>query len=417
MKPVRYIFFLSFLCLTLTGNINSQWQNTWGPTGFAYQRVECFAQLGSVYFCGTYGDEVWKSTDNGSSNWIQASNGLPAGTVSSLLVSGTDLFAATISGVFKSTDSGTSWTVQNDGLSNTNVTALVLSGDNIFASTYGGIFKSTNNGSNWNAVNDSLTTTFINGLTVKGTNLFACSYGFGSSGVYISTNNGGSWNAANSGLNVNSVSMLVPSGENLFAVTLNGTATQVYISTNNGTSWNSANNGLPESIEKTLLAVGNNVFATAYDKGIFLTTDNGSNWIEVNEGFGTSRTVRSLGILGNEIFAGFYGYSVFRRPLSQMITSVEHIAELVPNKFNLEQNYPNPFNPTTTFRFSIPREEFVKLKIFDSFGQEVTTLISEEMQPGTFEINWDASSAASGVYFGRLQAGDFFQTKKLSLLK
>lgn len=417
MELPRTIIFLLILFLALIDGVNAQWQVTWGPTGFAYQRVECFVQLGPVYFCGTFGDEVWKSTNNNSSDWIAANTGLPPGTVSSLLVKGTDIFAATNSGVFKSTDSGTSWTVQNDGLSNTIITALVLSGDNIFASTYGGIFKSTNNGSNWNAVSDGLTTTFINGLAVKGTNLFACSYGFGSSGVYISTNNGASWSAANSGLNVNSVSMLVPSGENLFAVTVNGTATQVYISTNNGTSWNSANNGLPESIEKNLLAVGNNVFAAAYDKGIFLTTDNGSNWIEVNEGFGSSRTIRSLGILGSDIFAGFYGYSVYRRPIAQMITDVESFSNTQPTDFRLEQNYPNPFNPSTTFRFSIPREEFVTLKIYNAFGQEVETLVSEKLQPGSFEKKWNAAETASGVYFYTLKAGNINQTKKLSLLK
>ena len=89
----------------------------------------------------------------------------------------------------------------------------------------------------------------------------------------------------------------------------------------------------------------------------------------------------------------------------------------IPSTFSLEQNYPNPFNPTTTIRFSLANNEFVSLKIYDVLGKEISTLISEEMNAGTYTVNWNASALPSGVYFYRLQAKNFSETKKLVLTK
>jgi hypothetical protein len=89
----------------------------------------------------------------------------------------------------------------------------------------------------------------------------------------------------------------------------------------------------------------------------------------------------------------------------------------IPTTYSLEQNYPNPFNPATTFSFKIPYSSFVILKVYNILGQEVATLVDEEMQPGSYEVRWDASGMASGVYLYRLQAKDFIDTKKLVLLR
>ena len=85
--------------------------------------------------------------------------------------------------------------------------------------------------------------------------------------------------------------------------------------------------------------------------------------------------------------------------------------------YQLEQNYPNPFNPATRFEFTVANMSFVTLKIYDVLGKEVATLVNSTMNPGTYSIPWDASYLSSGIYFYRLQAGQFVQTKKLTLLK
>jgi hypothetical protein len=100
-----------------------------------------------------------------------------------------------------------------------------------------------------------------------------------------------------------------------------------------------------------------------------------------------------------------------------IITNVVQTENMVPNKFELHQNYPNPFNPTTTIRFSLKTKSFVSLKVYDILGRQVTTLVNEEMSAGNFSRIWNAANISSGIYFYRLQAGSFMDTKKLVLLK
>ena len=89
----------------------------------------------------------------------------------------------------------------------------------------------------------------------------------------------------------------------------------------------------------------------------------------------------------------------------------------LPFKFELDQNYPNPFNPKTTISFALPIHSFVTLGIFDLLGREVAMLVSQEKSAGTYNVAFDASKLSSGIYFYRLQAGSFTETKKLILLK
>ncbi|MBK7230438.1 MAG: T9SS type A sorting domain-containing protein [Ignavibacteriales bacterium] len=88
-----------------------------------------------------------------------------------------------------------------------------------------------------------------------------------------------------------------------------------------------------------------------------------------------------------------------------------------PLTFSLEQNYPNPFNPTTTIGYSIPSNNFVTIKLYDVLGNEVITLVNEQKQAGKYEMLYNASNLASGVYYYQINAGDFTQTRKLMLMK
>jgi hypothetical protein len=85
--------------------------------------------------------------------------------------------------------------------------------------------------------------------------------------------------------------------------------------------------------------------------------------------------------------------------------------------FSLNQNYPNPFNPATTISFTLPSKSFVSLKVFDLLGREVATLVNEQKSAGTYTQKWNAANVSSGIYFYRLQADKFTETKKLLLLK
>jgi hypothetical protein len=160
---------------------------------------------------------------------------------------------------------------------------------------------------------------------------------------------------------------------------------------------------------------GENTFAGT-DSGVFLSTNNGASWTAVNTGL-TYPRVQSLAVLGTNLFAGTYGGGVWRRPLSEMITSVEPATSQMPLQFSLCQNYPNPFNPSTTITFELPQASQVTLSVFDLLGREVSMLVNERRDAGVHAVNFDGSNLASGVYLYRLQAGSYVETRKLVLVR
>jgi hypothetical protein len=88
-----------------------------------------------------------------------------------------------------------------------------------------------------------------------------------------------------------------------------------------------------------------------------------------------------------------------------------------PETFSLTQNFPNPFNPSTRINYQLPTINHVTLKVFDILGREVATLVNEVNRPGVYSVQWNASGVASGVYFYRIEAGSFVETRKLVLLR
>ena len=99
----------------------------------------------------------------------------------------------------------------------------------------------------------------------------------------------------------------------------------------------------------------------------------------------------------------------------------EEQIDKIPTVFLLSQNYPNPYNPSTKIEYSVPQSSQVVIKVFDVLGNEIETLVNEEKPVGTYELNWNAASAAgglpSGVYFYQLKAGEYTSVKKMLLLK
>jgi hypothetical protein len=91
--------------------------------------------------------------------------------------------------------------------------------------------------------------------------------------------------------------------------------------------------------------------------------------------------------------------------------------ESLPKVFALYQNYPNPFNPSTTFRYDVPSPVHVTLKVYNVLGQEVATLVNEVKPAGRYQARWNAAGRASGVYYYRMEAGDFVAVRTVLLVK
>jgi hypothetical protein len=99
------------------------------------------------------------------------------------------------------------------------------------------------------------------------------------------------------------------------------------------------------------------------------------------------------------------------------IIDIRQIGTEIPGTYSLKQNYPNPFNPVTKISFDIPQKAFVSLKVYDILGKEVVRLVSEEKSAGKYIIDFNASYLSSGVYFYKLEAGDFTETRRMVVLK
>ncbi len=145
----------------------------------------------------------------------------------------------------------------------------------------------------------------------------------------------------------------------------------------------------------------------------------------------TSGNVFIAGLVGHTPIQGFLG-SAATIKYSQL-DGIKNIENTVPAHFSLSQNYPNPFNPSTKIKLDIaPPLNLplsggdvharagavgVKLVVYDVLGREVATLVNQQLQPGSYEVNWDASNYPSGIYFYKINAGDFVETKKMILIK
>ncbi|MGH7598976.1 MAG: T9SS type A sorting domain-containing protein [bacterium] len=364
-----------------------------------------------VIFAGTLSG-IGRSTDNGDS-WSIDLPGIPVGALA--INNAGHIFAGTFGqGVFRSTDHGDTLIAVNNGLTNNFIFALTItSAQHIFAGTFdGGVFRSLDNGDTWEPVNDGLTETFVAALAINSAgHLFAAT----DSGVFRSVDNGDSWKFSNAGLPEALVySLAVNAADHLFAGTGdNG----VFRSTDNGNSWDDLNIGFDIKTVRTLVInSAGHLFAgvAGFVGGVFRSLNNGDTWEPINAGWDPAPVLALRFDSQNRIWAGT-DVGVFRSVGST--TTVDEDPGIMPPSFVLAQNYPNPFNPSTTIAFDLAQLAPVKLRVFDATGREVAVLADQVFQAGAHKIVFTPNGLANGVYFYRIEAGGFAQTKKLTLLK
>ncbi len=281
------------------GGVAAQWTQT-GPDGAV---IRALLVSGSNVFAGTNGG-VFRSANDGVS-WTPANNGLAGQFVSAFAANGTALFASTYgttllggAGVFRSTDSGASWTPANNGLSNSNVLSLGVNGTTVFAGVIsGGVFRTTDNGANWTAASTGLSTQIVYAFAAIGSNVFA---GTLTGGVFRSADNGANWTAVNTGLIVPSIAALAVNGTTLFAGTNGG---GVFRSTDSGANWTAVNNGLGIQVISSLAVSGATLYAGSAAGGVFRSTDNGANWTAVNNGL-ANQFIYALAARNATVIAG-----------------------------------------------------------------------------------------------------------------
>ncbi|HXF99352.1 MAG TPA: T9SS type A sorting domain-containing protein, partial [Bacteroidota bacterium] len=240
--------------------------------------------------------------------------------------------------------------------------------------------------------------------------------------IYRSSNGGVNFVGVFSGLPTNIITSVAvhPDSEDVVLVTYSGFGTgKVYRTTNAGANWTNITGNLPDSPANDVLiyypGFATSTYLVAMDVGVFISTDYGQTWTELADGLPNTVAISlDYNLLGNKLRVGTHGRGVYE---TSLVTGVIDYRNTSPESFVLYQNYPNPFNPTTHIRYALPTSSRVQLVVYDALGREVERLVDAEQSPGTYAAMWDARTRASGVYFYKLTAGGFSQTKKLLLVR
>jgi photosystem II stability/assembly factor-like uncharacterized protein len=430
---------------------------------------------GNVY-AGSYSLGLLRSTDHGDSWTFMSANGLPQSDVYAVVAnsSGT-VFASDDGSIYRSTDNGTSWTAVRSGSAGAGgLCSIACQGsDTVYACGVNDWFYySTNNGSNWTWVGSSPSFN-KNPRTVAAKPGGEVFVGTGGGGVFRSTDGGQHWSAANNGLpnvSVNTLSM------STLGTIYAGTTGGVFFSMDDGANWASANGGLIHTdIRAFALDSLGHVFAgastgsstgglwqatsplpvqlikftaNAQDGAVILQWSTAS---EVNNyGFEIQQSLEQKGAYetipgsfvkgnGTTIQEHSYRYTIVSPPrglwyyrlrqidLDGTVAYSEGILAGGPlaqraSECSLDDGYPNPFNPSTTIRFTIVNRQLTVVKVYDVLGCEVSILVNEVKEPGTYTLQFSAEARdgrqlTGGVYFCRMTAGKFTATKKLMLMK
>jgi len=386
-----------------------------------------------------FGNQVYKSKDKGET-WSTVGNVIPSGsTPHSFFVSplDTNIWLVAIQSspdkVYRTTNYGQTWTTVISMAFSNYGQPLEMDQNNphnfYFAPDNGGFYKSTDDGATFTNIFSSISGTggeFRSPCDLlvqwNNSNTIFLADGVTSSGLaklFKSVDGGMNWTS----VHTNASSSEVPSMSNtvfddklIFATEWPGN--NIYKSVNSGNSFvtNNSNSfsGWGSDIcreDPTLIVTG------SWGASATISLNGGSNWTTISSGLsghGGGILVPDRGYIiahqGNNVYKLNVQYTV--------ITSVsENVITGTPNEFNLSQNYPNPFNPTTNIKFDIPNSGNVSLKVYNELGKEVNNLINSYRSAGKYEINFDATNLSSGIYFYKLETGDFTATKKMLLIK
>jgi hypothetical protein len=402
----------------------------------------------SVGYVVTELGAVYKTT-NGGDNWVQKMNlgfpyywyGVYALSIDTVIISGFNNQGPTSTGVVRWTfNGGDNWSSDIVlGIPSgvgwlSNVHFFNVNTGFVVASFSGGVHYTVTGGrdsSSWHYVQVNQDLGWFAG------NIDAQSTGrIYMTGIHLarSTNYGLNWTSGPSADNIFDGGIDFLDDNNLYGWTGGGQISSpvsgwVHRTTDGGSSW-SARYDFSYPVRavrffNTLvgLAVGGNLYQEA--GGIYSTLNGGVNWnLDINtsaEMFAIETkmiTADSADIWCIGSTGGGTGYTgKLYKTRASVITGVQNAGGPFPSNFKLYQNFPNPFNPSTTISFSLPKAGQVKLLVYDLSGRGVDVLLNKYLEAGNYKINWKASFISSGIYFYKLESGDFSDTKKMIFVK
>ncbi len=299
------------------------------------------------------------------------------------------------------------------------------------------IYKSENMGSNWTVLNygNPLNGSPLLSIAVSPLNpdvVYAATAPTANkrAEVFASINGGFTWQNITGNLpDRYYIDMQVsPHDNRVVYITLSGFgSSHLFRSEDGGQTWQDIDNGLLPDLPTSAVIIDpedSNHIYVGNDLGVYSSTDYGQSWQEFKQGLPTAVLVMDLSISpsNRKIRAVTHGNGVYQRTLLEPSGSGKKPSPVLTSTYKLFQNYPNPFNPETKIKFSVPKLSFVTLKVYNSLGQEVRTLIANSYPAGEFSAIWDGKDdsglpVSTGNFFYKIKAGNFETSKKMTLVR
>ncbi len=376
--------------------------------------------------CG-WGSALARTT-NGGTNWNKIPNGTNAYYSMSFINNNTGWvsgrFGTNIELLRKTTDAGLTWDSLYFGNTGPISYITFLDANTGYSTIQGMIHKTVNGGMNWSNIDNYILVyhtnkiTFINSMTGWASKGFASqAYNYCVTVLLKTTNSGVNWfpqivDTTSTYYINNSINdiQFLDANTGYIAMCQYG----IRKTTDGGQTW--AKIYEANSCNKLYFINSNTGWAES-SSNILKTTNGGMSWLPVLVSQGV--IISSMQFV-NE-FTGWAAGSSNSFPKLFKTTNggvwVKNISTEIPSAYSLSQNYPNPFNPITNVKFSIVKAGDVRLSVFDVTGRKVEVLVNERMNAGTYEAAFDGSGLTSGVYFYRMQAEGFSETRRMILLK
>jgi len=418
------------------------------------QTSEGFAVNSGMMIAGTTSG-IFKSTDNGDT-WTDASEGLRYnGYIQAQAFVQGNWVVSTATGLGKSTVYPSEWEEMNSPNPDRTISQLHTAGVNLYAYDYSNLYRTSDLGTNWENISSKLPNGFSLGNILGVDNkLYITGSSGGEQQLLISDDFGDNWTAKNAGsdyiamLRGTPAKLVIAAGTNLLESTDEGDSwtayqnnglisspnfyefipigdrvvawagdfndSKMYYTDDMGANWvNSEDAEVIGQVEQFLHIQESLIAASKF--GFYISHDDGETWNQFYDGYG-QRNATSILSSGKYLLAATRNDAAWYRPQVQ-VTSFREVKNSSPENFELSQNYPNPFNPSTKISFTINSSNHVKLTIYSITGEKIITLLDREINAGNYEVDFNAQNLTSGVYFYKIQAGNFVSVKKMILMK
>jgi len=426
---MKKVFFILTLCSISFSGIDAQWIQQVSGTNAPLTSIHFYNENTGICVGGS---SIILKTTNGGSNWSVITSPVTMNFDYVRMFSTGNIITGSVSSytVLRTSNGGNSWSYSTVNLipSETKLKIQFVSYLAGFFLTGGKIYKTTDSGVSWVSYSTNVSNrdmSFANENTGWICNQYTIPYpppyGTNYSQIRRTDNGGQSWTTQ---VNIQEQSFAI---YRIFFVNVslgfqNSFFTPSLSRTiNGGSSWSGVNGA---GLYKNYYQMSFPDAATGWFIGNLMikTTDGGLNWTEKTTQFGNQ--FNNIFFVNDTVgwLVGSGGLILKTTNGGEPINGVEPVPGEIPSSFSLSQNYPNPFNPVTRIKYDVPsnvkgQTSNVKIIIYDVLGREIETLVSETQKPGSYEVTWDGSRYASGVYFYKLMTDEYVGTKKMVLIK